>query len=611
MAAIGLMVGGAGTSTSASPSVLTVTPAGVGVPGLSSASDIASVLLGPGVTLGSVTINGGDGTTDSALATFGTFTGGEDEIGIDQGLVIVANTTASAVAGGPNDLRGVFFSNALDFSNLVLADRADADLAALLIAERLGRQSGLGNCADSSPVVTTCTNNAISLELEIMNPTDRYLKFEYVLAVSEDGTNSPGVPPPGNWSGFVYNYPDGFALFVNGTSPGDNCAVVPYSDPPVYLTMQTAGIVDAAGSVTANRALARASLSAIQAAGTTSASPGLAYQGSVTTAGMGANFLTLPLTCVVDLGVGFASLSSVPIKIVIADANDQTYSPFVALRSGSIRFESTPAAVDPTSATTSTTIVATTSPPPPPPPAPAPTIPATQPTTVPATTVPPTSPAPTTTVPVVGVPTADNAPSGVTPVADPEDPSALPTLEPGVSEVLQDGVPTAVEVFVQDSTDLVLRGDGFQLSLAGECSFGCSIRTDDDGRQVLELEENGLARVEGEGFRPDSTVYAWLFSDPTYLGELTVGADGRFAGTVSLAGIDVGTHTLQVNGTSSDGGARTANLGVLVSAEGIPNPAPVLLPATGRSAATSTMIWSLLALGLGVMAARVRRRATS
>jgi LPXTG-motif cell wall-anchored protein len=98
-------------------------------------------------------------------------------------------------------------------------------------------------------------------------------------------------------------------------------------------------------------------------------------------------------------------------------------------------------------------------------------------------------------------------------------------------------------------------------------------------------------------------VYVWLFSEPTFLGELTVNADGTFTGTVPLGDIAPGEHTLQVNGTSFDGKPRTANLGVLVN----PVAAPVL-PSTGSDpAALWVLAASLLALGL-VLTTRRRPR---
>jgi hypothetical protein len=67
-------------------------------------------------------------------------------------------------------------------------------------------------------------------------------------------------------------------------------------------------------------------------------------------------------------------------------------------------------------------------------------------------------------------------------------------------------------------------------------------------------------------------------------------ATGRFAfaGSVALGDIAPGEHTLQVNGTSFDGKARTANLGVLVNASGVPTPGPGLVAAGRRRPVTRT-----------------------
>jgi hypothetical protein len=223
----------------------------------------------------------------------------------------------------------------------------------------------------------------------------------------------------------------------------------------------------------------------------------------------------------------------------------------------------------------------------------------------PATTTPATV-APSTTVRPSATTLAPVAPAPAAPVPAREAGGSLPTLTPGASQVFENGVATPVDVFVQDETELVLRGDGFELKLAGDCSFGCTIRTEADGREVLELEENGVARVAGAGFMPGTPVYVWLFSEPTFLGELTVQADGSFAGVMPLAGVAPGTHTLQVNGTSFDGKPRTANLGVLLAPEGAPTPLPGVLPSTGVHPAM--FLWVALFTSVGTALVWVSRR---
>jgi len=181
---------------------------------------------------------------------------------------------------------------------------------------------------------------------------------------------------------------------------------------------------------------------------------------------------------------------------------------------------------------------------------------------------------------------------------------ALPQMAPGEVVVYEDGVPVSVQVFVEDDTELVVEASTFELRLAGECDFGCTLEETDDGRYVLVLEQDGASRVDGEGFQPGSVVDVWLFSTPQYLGQLTVGADGSFSGTVDLAGVELGEHTLQVNGVTATGGQRSANMGVLVNSTEAPT-----LPATGGDVAAVQWFLLLVAIGgLLVLSARRTRR---
>jgi hypothetical protein len=181
---------------------------------------------------------------------------------------------------------------------------------------------------------------------------------------------------------------------------------------------------------------------------------------------------------------------------------------------------------------------------------------------------------------------------------------ALPQMAPGEVVVYEDGVPISVQVFVEDDTELVIEASSFELRLAGECDSGCTVEETDEGRYLLTLEENGVARTDGSGFQPGSQVDVWLFSTPTYLGQLTVNADGRFSGLMELGDIEVGEHTLQVNGLSVSGSQRSANIGVLVNS--VENAVPTTLPAAGFE--TVTMPWVLLMLATGGLLVLTSRR---
>jgi outer membrane protein OmpA-like peptidoglycan-associated protein len=192
-------------------------------------------------------------------------------------------------------------------------------------------------------------------------------------------------------------------------------------------------------------------------------------------------------------------------------------------------------------------------------------------TTVPPTTVPPTpdttapapapEPAPTTTVPAPT--TTVPAPTTTVPRLDPVQPET--PVAPGDDRVLENGKPVPVTVTpvpVQDN--VIISGDGWKLTLQGskdtnETPAGLL----PDGR--LLLETNRYATTSGEGFKPNTDVNVWLFSEPTFLGKLRTDNAGTFRGTLPIpANVKAGDHTLQVNGYTPNGTVRSASLGVVL-----------------------------------------------
>jgi hypothetical protein len=158
----------------------------------------------------------------------------------------------------------------------------------------------------------------------------------------------------------------------------------------------------------------------------------------------------------------------------------------------------------------------------------------------------------------------------------------LPKLTPGQQNVFENGKRIAVTQRVVNGNRLALQGQDFELVLSGDCSGrACSIQVDKNGRETLVLQLDGKARVSGFGFLPGSVVHVWMFSEPVYLGALTVTGGGTFDGDVLLNGVPVGEHTLQVNGISFDGVDRTADLGVLISTSSTQVPTSTRLPTSG------------------------------
>jgi len=182
----------------------------------------------------------------------------------------------------------------------------------------------------------------------------------------------------------------------------------------------------------------------------------------------------------------------------------------------------------------------------------------------------------------------------------------LPELSSAETLVSENGIPMAVELIVENDSELVLRSEDFELRLRGACTVGCTIIESANGRETIHLDRNGAARLSGFGFLPGSLVHVWIFSEPRYLGALLVAPDGTYEGSFPLADIEVGGHTLQANGFSFDNVPRSANLGIVVVDNTGSTPGPGSLPAAGSNASTALLGLALLALGTLIVGARRR-----
>jgi len=227
----------------------------------------------------------------------------------------------------------------------------------------------------------------------------------------------------------------------------------------------------------------------------------------------------------------------------------------------------------------------------------------------PPTTTPPSTVAPATSTPGA-TPSTTTSPS-TTPAPVPNTTGGVTEMEPGAAVVTEDGTNVSVALLVENQETLVLKSEDFELRLKGNCSTGCTISESPEGRATIELERFGTANVSGFGFLPGSVVHVWIFSDPRYLGAIDVAADGTYAATFPLEGIEPGLHTLQANGFSFDNVPRSANLGIVVVDQAAPAPASGQLPATGSG--DSTVMWGagLLALGALLLGRARRRTATA
>ena len=196
-----------------------------------------------------------------------------------------------------------------------------------------------------------------------------------------------------------------------------------------------------------------------------------------------------------------------------------------------------------------------------------------------------TTAAPTTTT---IVPTRD--PDGVLPEAS----------DPAVIVQIVDGVRSELASELVNGDRRVVTGDGFTLTVAGTDSAGGRVAANESSGR-LRVTNDGKIQTAGTGFSPGSLAHVWLFSDPVFIGTLTVDADGNFSGEMDVPqGIPLGDHTVQVNGETADGTTRSLNVGIEIvsTAE---------LPATGSTSA-ATLSVLLLAAGCVMLVVAARRR---
>jgi uncharacterized repeat protein (TIGR02543 family) len=178
------------------------------------------------------------------------------------------------------------------------------------------------------------------------------------------------------------------------------------------------------------------------------------------------------------------------------------------------------------------------------------------------------SPTPTVTPRPTPGPTPSPAP---TPTAPPSQigfkptPPATPVVETGpVGSVV--GSSEQVRV-VKDapSEKIVATAGSWQLEIKPPVTE----ETTKPVTEKLELQfpVASRAQIAGTGLQPNTTVEAWVFSEPMYVGTIKVGQDGSFASNLTLPkNLLPGQHTLQIGSLNSQG--RLVTLSVPITIKG-------------------------------------------
>jgi LPXTG-motif cell wall-anchored protein len=215
-----------------------------------------------------------------------------------------------------------------------------------------------------------------------------------------------------------------------------------------------------------------------------------------------------------------------------------------------------------------------------------------------------------------------SAPVDGTPTRGPVVPNGsadeVPHVPAGEAQLLVNGEPVPVTVDRTPDGAWTLTGAGITVVVSGVVD-GESLTVDGQGHVVLL--EDGKVLVTGEGFTPGSVVDIWLMSTPVFVGEATVDPEGSFTTTFDLPdGLELGEHTLQLNGVADDGTNHNVALGLVVDAAptagdddappaGIVSGRDQELPRTGAESSTLTT-WALLLFTAGAALLVASRRRT-
>ena len=148
----------------------------------------------------------------------------------------------------------------------------------------------------------------------------------------------------------------------------------------------------------------------------------------------------------------------------------------------------------------------------------------------------------------------------------PHDITGLTTIVEGGSKVGGMSKDGWVRVEKSATQYVITTSDGLKIAISAKKTVDSSVKFNSRGMPVFYRGDE--FRIEGEGLKPRSPATTWLFSDPVFLGRMTVADDGSFSDSYPMGdGVPVGDHTAQLNAIAPDGTLRVVEVAVEIIAE--------------------------------------------
>ena len=161
-------------------------------------------------------------------------------------------------------------------------------------------------------------------------------------------------------------------------------------------------------------------------------------------------------------------------------------------------------------------------------------------------------------------------------------------------------VPTTVTPN-QATTAVDVKAPDWTLTVSGRDIAGNTLPLDDQVRIVLE--DGQFVHIQGTVYLPNTDVYVYIFSSPILLGVLKTDANGAVIGSLPIpAGLELGVHTIQVDGYSPSGVERSASVPAIFRA-----PVGKVLKTRVLFAGDSAVITPAAAKALKAMAGKIAK----
>ena len=175
------------------------------------------------------------------------------------------------------------------------------------------------------------------------------------------------------------------------------------------------------------------------------------------------------------------------------------------------------------------------------------------------------SSAPKVTIPK-NAPTPTIKSTTTTTLVEPKSSSAvapnIPSLDTGEASVSSRGKKVSTRL-TRENNQIVIQAAGITTTINGLSESGAPVPLNKDGN--VPLQGGSRVRVVAEGFKPNSIVEAWLFSEPTWLGNAKVDKRGTLTRIYILPkDVKPGQHRIALKAITGAGDEVSIALGIVI-----------------------------------------------